>query len=174
MADAAEKTVVRVVSFCLMPNHWHLVVWPHAGAEIPSYMQILMNSHLRDLMRRHDTAGEGHFYKGRYRPHPIENHRHFLNVCRYVEANARRAKLCDRAEDWPWSSLSCCGPDPDVNLLSPWPIARPRDWMDQVNAPRLQRPTAKGWRVFDDRDPQKIIVSPSVAVEGNQRRQILT
>ena len=42
----------------------------------------------------------GHVYQGRHRKHPIYNDQHFLNVCRYVEANARRANLVPRAEEW--------------------------------------------------------------------------
>jgi len=145
MTDAAERTVVRLVAFCLMPNHFHLVLWPYKGAEISAYMQILMNAHLRDVMPRQGTTGQGHVYKGRYRNHPIHNERHFLNVCRYVESNALRAGLCERAENWPWSSLSCEGPAPDINLLSAWPIRRPADWLNQVNAPRLRSPVPTGW-----------------------------
>jgi len=145
MTDAGEKTVVRVLAFCLMPNHWHLVLWPYKGREVSTYMQVLMNAHLRDLLPRHGLAGHGHAYQSRYRNHFIENECHFLNVCRYVESNARRAGLCERAEEWPWGSLYCSGPVPEINLLSSWPTPRPTDWLDQVNAPRLRPMAAKGW-----------------------------
>src|SRR4029078_6110569 len=145
MADAAERTVVRVISCCLMPTHSHLVLWPFKGAEVSAYMQILMNAHLRDLLPRNGTTGLGHVYQGRYRNHLIQNGVRFLNVCRYVESNARRAGLCKRAEEWPWSSLSCTGPDPDINLLSPWPIRRPADWLNQVMAPGLRLSVPRGW-----------------------------
>jgi putative transposase len=159
MTDAAERTVVRVVAFCLMPNHWHLVLWPFKGAEISAYMQILMNAHLRDLMPRHGTRGLGHVYQGRYRNHLIQNGCHFLNVCRYVESNARRAGLSRRAEEWPWSSLSCTGPVPGINLLSPWPTPKPADWLDQVNAPRLRLSVPRGWVPSD--------VTPRVSIARN-------
>jgi putative transposase len=145
MAAAAEGTVVRLVAFCLLPNHWHLVLWPYKGAEISTYMQLLMNAHLRDLLPRNNLVGLGHVYQGRYRRHLIHNERHFLNVCRYVESNARRANLCERAEQWEWSSLSISGPAPGINLLSDWPISRPADWLDQVNSPLMPRPDAREW-----------------------------
>ena len=145
MADAAERTVVRLIAFCLMPNHWHLVLWPVKGNEVSAYMQILMNSHLRDFLPRHGTRGLGHVYQSRYRNFPTVNEQHFLNVCRYVEANAVRAGLVSRAEDWPWSSLVCRGPVPDINLLSPWPVPRPRDWLDRVNASRAVSPLPEWW-----------------------------
>jgi putative transposase len=145
MTEAGERTVVRVLAFCLMPNHWHLVLWPYKGAEISAYMQVLMNAHLRDLMPRNGLVGLGHVYQSRYHNHVIENDGHFLNVGRYVESNARRAGLCDRAEEWPWSSLSCTGPAPEINLLSRWPTPRPANWLDEVNAHRLKPFAPKGW-----------------------------
>jgi Transposase and inactivated derivatives len=166
MAEAAEHTVVRVIAFCLMPNHFHLVLWPVTGPEISRYMQLLMNTHLRDLMNRHGTAGKGHVYQGRYRNHMARNETHFLNMCRYVEANAKRARLVERAEDWPWSSLVRCGPEPDINLLSPWPSVKPRDWMDQVNAYPISASGPTVWQAHSEASSR---VSPSVAAAVNLR-----
>ena len=89
------------------------------------YMQVVMNAHIRDLQRRHGTAGTGHIYQGRYKNSAIVTDRYFLNVCRYVEANPMCAGLGRRAEDWEWSSLVRSGPLDDLNILSPWPVARP-------------------------------------------------
>jgi len=63
-------------------------------------MQLLMNAHIRDVQRRHGTVGTGHVYQGRFRNLPILSERRFINVCRYVEANAMSAGLVSRAEDW--------------------------------------------------------------------------
>jgi putative transposase len=155
LAAAAEKTTVRLLSFLLMPNHFHLVLWPFVGPEISTYMQLLMNSHLRDLLPRHGLRGLGHVYQSRYRPHLIRNNLHFLNVCRYVESNALRAGLVDRAEAWPWSSLACSGPDPDINLLSSWPVPRPSDWVDQVNAPFVRGGRESLWLPKEDNRKQR-------------------
>lgn len=139
LAEAAETTVVRLVAYCLMPNHWHLVLWPYAGSEIPAYMQRVMNAHIRDMHRRHGTGGTGHVYQGRYKNSPIFSSYHFLNVCRYVESNPVAAALTERAEDWEWSSLNRNGPVPEINLLAPWPVPRPRNWSEQVNRPQNER-----------------------------------
>jgi len=138
LTDAADRTCVRLVSFCLLPNHWHLVLWPVTGCEISSYMQILMNAHIRDLQRRHGTAGTGHIYQGRFKNSDLLTERYFLNACRYVEANAFCAGLVPRAEDWRWSSLVTYGPAEDINILSPWPFPRPSAWLRDVNRPRSQ------------------------------------
>lgn len=140
MAEAGEHAVIHVMAFCLMPNHWHLVLLPPRGREISAYMQHLMNSHIRDLQRRHNLAGTGHVYQGRYRNHPVHAQHHFLNVCRYVEANARTAGLVQQAEHWPWSSLARRGPTDDIDLLSEWPVRKPANWLELVNQPQSTVP----------------------------------
>ena len=120
------------------------------GAEITTYMQVLMNSHLKDLLPRHNLAGLGHVYQRRFFNDPITGEEHLLNVCRYVESNALRASLVSRAELWPWSSLACSGPDPEVNLLAPWPVRRPVDWLEQVNQRLTLPPAIKLWQPTDD------------------------
>ncbi len=139
LAEAAERTTVRLVAFCLMPNHWHLVLWPWIGSEVPAYMQVAMNAHIRDLLRRHGTSGTGHIYQGRYRNSAILSTVHFLNVCRYVESNPVAAGLTDHAEQWEWSSLTRDGPVPGVHLLSPWPVQKPATWSELVDHPPHDR-----------------------------------
>jgi putative transposase len=84
-----------------------------------------------------DTAGTGHLYQGRFESFPMPSDEHFLTVCRYVERNALRADLVERAQDWRWGSLWArrASPEPDRPALSPWPIERPRDWTARVNRP---------------------------------------
>jgi REP-associated tyrosine transposase len=135
MTDAVDRTTVRLLAFCLMPNHFHLVLWPVHGQEVSAYMQLLMNAHIRDVQDRHGTAGTGHIYQGRYKNSPILTERHFMNVCRYVEANPLCAGLVARTEEWEWSSLVRQGPVDDLNILTPWPVKRPRRWIDLVNRP---------------------------------------
>ncbi len=62
---------------------------------------------------------------------------HFLTLCRYVEANARRAKLVKQAELWRWSSLWVRRNRQSVlaRWLRPWPVDRPRNWLADVNRP---------------------------------------
>jgi putative transposase len=139
LATAAERTSVRLLAFCLMSNHFHLVLWPVVGSEIPAYMQIVMNAHIRDLQTRQGTAGTGHIYQGRYRSSAIFTERHLVMVCRYVEANGLAAGLVNRAEQWPWSSLAKKGPADDVNLLAEWPVQRPSNWLELVNRPVGER-----------------------------------
>ena len=133
MADAAERTGVRHMTFCIMPNHFHIVVQSSAENDISSYMQRLMNAHIRNYQERHGTKGTGHIYQGRYRPIQVLTDDHFLNVCRYVDANPLRAGLVDRAEHWPWGGLALKRSRDGRQLLSAWPVEKPADWLDRVN-----------------------------------------
>jgi putative transposase len=134
MADAAERVPMRVLAFCLMPNHWHLVLWPLKGVQLSAYLQWLLTVHVLRYHRHRDTIGHGHIYQGRSKRFPIQTDRHLLAVARYVEANPVRAQLVPRAEDWRWSSLSRSRTADGRALLSPWPIEKPANWAEIVNA----------------------------------------
>lgn len=72
-------------------------------------------------------------YQGRFKSFPVQTDAHFLTVARYVESNARRAKLVTRAEDWPWSSLwRRTQGDPKLAAFL-WPVERPQNWVACVN-----------------------------------------
>ena len=70
---------------------------------------------------------------------PVDTEEYFYQVVRYVERNALRANLVERAEAWPWSSLRRTdGEDPASPILSPWPLPRPADWLQLVNQPQTE------------------------------------
>jgi putative transposase len=80
-------------------------------------------------------VGEGHVYQDRFKSFPVESDGHLLTLGRYVERNARRAGLVERAEDWRWSGLWRRQHGCDDWLLSTWPVPRPEDWLERVNEP---------------------------------------
>jgi putative transposase len=63
---------------------------------------------------------------------PIQCDRHFLIACRYVERNALRSTLVNRAEDWPWCSLSRRMHE-EPSWLARWPVEPPSEWLREVN-----------------------------------------
>jgi REP element-mobilizing transposase RayT len=56
--------------------------------------------------QRDDEHAIALLYQGRFKSFPVQDDGHFLTVCRYVEANALRAAMVERAEDWPYGGLS--------------------------------------------------------------------
>jgi putative transposase len=126
---------MRIVSFCLMSNHWHMVLWPEREGDLAAFMQKLTITHVRNWQENRRRVGYGHLYQGRFKSFPIERDGHFYQVTRYVERNALRANLVRRAQDWRWSSLWVRqhGTPEQRGLLAPWPLAEPADWVHQVN-----------------------------------------
>jgi putative transposase len=135
LAEAHQRMAMRTLAYCLMPNHWHLVLWPRKDGDLSKFVSWFTLTHTQRWHARHGTAGTGHLYQGRFRAFPVQADDHFLVVCRYVERNALRAGLVERAEDWPWCSLRRHGlaGTPQPTWLSPWSVERPSDWLAWVN-----------------------------------------
>jgi putative transposase len=131
---AARRVDVPLLAYCLMPNHWHLVLWPARSRDLSCYMHWLTSTHVRRTHMRRGTRGLGHIYQERYRTVPVKGESQFLMLCRYVERNPLAAGLVDRAELWPYCSLSCRMTQEGHRLLSQWPVARPENWLALVNA----------------------------------------
>ncbi len=124
LGKASERVAMRVAAWCVMPNHFHLVLWPPSDAALSRWMQWLMTAHVRRHHRRHATSG--HLCQGRFKAFPIQRDDHLLTVVRYVERNPLRAGLVGRAEDWRWSSLAKAPPDGAPERRCPLPLSR--DW----------------------------------------------
>jgi putative transposase len=138
MCETLARKPMRVLGYSIMPNHWHLVLWPERNGELGAFMQRLTTTHVRRWHLHRKTVGCGHLYQGTYKSFPIEADEHLLTVLGHVERNALRAGMVERAEDWRWSSLwRWRHPEitEDVPPLTPWPVERPRQWLHQVNRP---------------------------------------
>ena len=79
-----------------------------------------------------------HLYQGRFKAFPIEDDDHYSTALRYVERNALRANLVERAESWRWGSLwrRRFGDAEQRTLLTPGPLALPKNWCQRVNRPQ--------------------------------------
>ena len=121
LQEAVERTQTRLLAYCVMPNHWHLVVWPHDDGELSRFMGWLTLTHTQRWHAHRRNAGSGHGYQGRFKSFPLQDDEHFYTVCRYVERNALRAKLVKRAEDWRWGSLTVGSRG---RRRSCWPLGR--------------------------------------------------
>jgi putative transposase len=141
MSETAHEIPLRILAWCLMPNHWHLVLWPKEDGTLGRFMQRLTTTHVRRWRLHRHSVGQGHLYQGTYKSFPVESDEHFYTVCRYVERNALRAKLVKRAEKWPWGSLGC-SLHPAAAVESPplarWPLPRSPQWTEHVNQPQTE------------------------------------
>ncbi len=128
-----ERLPMRVLAYCLMPNHFHLVLWPRHDGDLSRWMQWLLTAHVRRYHRHHQTTG--HVWQGRFKAFPIQQDAHLLTVLRYVERNPLRAWLTERAEDWRWSSLPAWRRKDRPPFLHEGPVDRGPSWVADVNRP---------------------------------------
>lgn len=137
LRDVMVRVPMRILSYCIMPNHWHLVLWPREDGDLSNFMRLLTLTHTQRWHAHRHTTGTGHLYQGRFKSFIVAQDDYFLSVCRYVERNALRAGLVALAEDWRWCSLwrRCNGEERRIGLLSDWPITRPQRWRERVNRP---------------------------------------
>ena len=102
LGETKERYGIKVFAYCLMSNHFHLLLQTEEGQELGRSMQWLMTSHVRRYHRHYGTSG--HVWQGRYKSFIVQQDDHLLTVVRYIETNPVRAKMVDKAGDWPWSS----------------------------------------------------------------------
>jgi putative transposase len=136
LSEAHDRSDVRIAAYCLMPNHWHLLLWPRADGELSEVMRWITVTQMQRWHAHHHSSGSGPVYQGRFKSFPVQTDEHFLMVARYVERNALRAGLVERAEHWQWSSFYRFLQEDgrSSGILSQWPMERPKDWADFVNA----------------------------------------
>ena len=153
LSEAHSKVPLAILSFCVMPNHWHFVVWPQEENQLTEFFRWLTHTHTMRWHANHQTSGTGHLYQARFKSFPVQTDSHLLGVLRYVERNPRRANLVEQAARWRWGSLwhrldchsSLRG------LLSEWPVPMPHDWAAWVDEPQtdaeleaIRRSVSKG------------------------------
>ena len=185
LTEAGERVGMRLLAYCVMPNHWHLVVWPRADGDLSAFLGWLTMTHAQRWHASRRTVGSGHLYQGRFKSFPVQTDEHFLTVCRYVERNALRAKLVPRAEDWRWSSLwrRTHGDDKAQALLSEWPVPCPRQWLGWVNEPQTQaevealrrcvtRGQPFGSEIWVQRAAQRLGLEAALRPRGRPKKQV--
>lgn len=85
LREAGERVPMRLLSFCLMPNHFHLALWPINDGDISHYMMWLLTAHVRHYHQHYHSSG--HVWQGRFRAFAIEEDDHLLTVLRSIERN---------------------------------------------------------------------------------------
>ena len=132
IVEARRHLPVDLFAYCLMPNHFHLVLRPREDGDLGRWMRRLLTTHAKRYHRHYGTSG--HVWQGRFKAFPIQDDGHLVTALRYVERNPLRAELVARAEHWKWSSLpGRLAGDPDLWLGDPAP--RDPAWLERVNEP---------------------------------------
>jgi putative transposase len=145
LTEAVERHPIRILSWCVMPTHWHFVVWPSEDRQVTDFFRWLTHTHAMRWRVSRNTVGYGHLYQGRFKSFPVQSDAHLLTVCRYVERNARTAGLVERAEAWRWGSLwaRANGTPALRQLLVDGPVPFPDGWAERVNTPLTRKEVLK-------------------------------
>jgi putative transposase len=136
LAEAQQRIDINIYGWCIMSNHWHLLLEPRGDGDLSEFMRWLGVTHTMRYHYSHGTAGTGHIYQGRFKSFPVQGGPHLLSVLRYIEANPVRAKMVESAGDYRWSSFVHHTSRPDHDLpfdISELPLKLPADWKQMVN-----------------------------------------
>lgn len=138
LEEAKEKFSMRILSYSIMPNHWHLVLYPKNDGDLSMFMKWLSNTHTKRWHASKKTTGQGHLYQGRYKSFICQDDNHFLALVRYVERNPKKANLVKKAEDWRWGSVCrrTSGTEKQKKLLSKWIIPESENYLKYLNKPQ--------------------------------------
>lgn len=124
LGEALAKHPVDLFAFCLMPNHWHMLLRSKKPMAISKMLHWFSTTQAIRWRKINDTSGYGAVYQNRFRSHPVLGSAAFLIVARYIERNPVCANLCHKAADWRWSSASLINQIP----IHPWPVPKPKEW----------------------------------------------
>ena len=133
LTEGIERFDMRTCGYCLMGNHWHLLLWPRHDGDLSSFMRWVTLTHVQRFHAAHDTVGIGHLYQGRYKSFPVQDNAYYTTALRYIEANPVRAEIVQDAADWPWSSYAVRQGRQSPLELSQGPFALPADWAKQIH-----------------------------------------
>ena len=102
LEDVVKTHNLVVYAYCLMDNHYHLLV-ETPDANLPAAMRDLNGNYSQWFNARHSRVG--HLFGGRYKSFLIEKETYLLAVARYIVLNAVKAGLVDHPSKWKWSSF---------------------------------------------------------------------
>lgn len=122
LAEADLKCPIRLLEYCVMPNHWHLLVWPEMDHQLSAYMRWITGVHGQRWRQQRGQSGRGAVYQGRFRWVAIQDGEHYEIARQYVRQNPVRARLVEDDSQWAWSSASDAR-GPERPLLSPDPLS---------------------------------------------------
>jgi putative transposase len=133
LRQACEHIPMRILAYCLLPNHFHLALWPYGDGDLSRWMHWLLTAHVCRYRRHYQSSG--HIWQGRFKAFPVQHDEHLLTVLRYIERNPVRAGLTARAEGWKWSSARNWSTGHSEVTVDPGPSVRFGDWLAFVNQP---------------------------------------
>jgi putative transposase len=137
IASSSEQIPMRVLGYCLMPDHYHMVLQPYEDRDLSRWVHRLMTGYLRYYRQKHGVVGN--LWNARFKSFPCQHDRHLGTVIRYCETNPIRAGLVERAEKWKYGSLYATANQKGPVAIEPGPIRRGKAWVELANEPMKER-----------------------------------
>jgi putative transposase len=162
-----------------------MVLCPRDDVQLSAFLRWLTLTHSVRWHKHYHSTGSGHVYQNRFKAFAVGEDEHLLTLLRYVERNALRAGLVERAEEWPWSSLACrlAGSEVAQRRLHPWPVSVAMDWRQWVAEPHseaeleaLRRSIARGCPYGPEAWVEKVVerlgLQSTIRPRGRPRKQV--
>ncbi len=131
LMDAKLKYQIKIFAYCLMPNHYHLVIYTPIGENLSLAMHFINSSFVRYYNKKYKLSG--HLWQGRYKSFIVQKEEYLLTLLRYVEANPLRSKIVKDCIDYKYSSAKKRVKNIDNQILDDIPIILPNNWHNFIN-----------------------------------------
>lgn len=96
------KYPIKVIAYCFMPNHYHLLLCPEEDEVISGFIQRLFNSYAQAFNRQQRRKGT--LFEGRAKSVLVDTNEYILQLCRYIHLNPVKARLVTHPGGWPYSN----------------------------------------------------------------------
>jgi len=135
LTDTKELIGMRILAYSIMPNHFHLILYPINDGDLGLFMHRLCNSHTRKVHALTNTNGTGHLYQGRYKSFLVDKDKYLNTLIKYVERNPVRANLLKLCEKWKWGSAyrRIYGTQKEKALLDQSSFNLPDNYLNWIN-----------------------------------------
>ncbi|MCG3177195.1 MAG: hypothetical protein MOGMAGMI_02163 [Candidatus Omnitrophica bacterium] len=125
--EACIRYKAKLHAYCLMPNHYHLLLETPQG-HLSRLMKYLLGVYTIRFNRIHKRTG--HLFQGRYKSYLVEKEEYFLELSRYIHLNPVKAAMTDYPESFEWSSLRTILGQPDPHAPKCLEIHSTLDYFD--------------------------------------------
>ncbi len=135
LAQAVDRFDARLLAYCVLPKHWHLVLIPRKDGDLSKLMAWLTTTHSARWHTKPRRAGTGGLYERRFRSFPVQDTTKLHDIIQFVESHPLRSGIVEEPNDWPWSSVSRRGNESATSgpMLSIPPVPLPLDWTEQLS-----------------------------------------
>ena len=132
LIESKEKYAIKIYAYCLMPNHFHLVIYTKYADSLSQGMHWISSSSVRYYNKRYNISG--HLWQGRYKSFIVQEDSYLLVLLKYVEANPKRARIVKDCIDYKYSSANNRIKNNENLITDEIPILLPDDWYGYINS----------------------------------------